>query len=314
MTVNGVDLLDVLAAVLAAGLLRAVPLVVAALGEAIGERAGLLNLGIEGMMLSGSFFGFWAAERSGSLTLGMAGGTLAGVALGLAFGVLTVRFGADQALTGIALTIFGTGLTGFLFRDVYAGRNVAADVNPLMVSVPVLRDLPLVGPAVFDQQVLFWLCWLLVPATAFLVFRTKYGLAVRACGETPFAADAAGVNVARTRMVAAVIAGGAAGLAGAFLCVADVRIFTVNMTVGQGFIALALAMVGRWNPWRIAMGAMLFGILRSLGDGAQILGLDIRTEFLGMVPYLGIMVALVILAGRTGLPSALGIPYRRGSR
>lgn len=314
MTINGVELTTFVAAMLSAGLLRAVPLVVAALGEAVAERAGLLNLGIEGMMLSGCFFGFWAAYRTGNLAVGMLAAVAAGTILALIFGVLTITCGVDQVLVGLAITIFSAGLTGFLFRDVFGGQNVAAEVDPIKISIPGLRAIPVIGKPLFEQQLLFYVCWAFVPIFAFLLARTRFGLNVRAVGENPFAADAAGVNVVQVRYLGIVIGGAMAGFAGGFLCVADVKIFSIGMTVGQGFIALAITMLGRWNPWRIAAGAILFGMLRSLGDGMQILGIDVRSEFLNMFPYLGIMLALVLLAGRTALPSALGVPYARGSR
>jgi ABC-type uncharacterized transport system permease subunit len=315
MTINGVHLTTFLAAMLAAGLLRAVPLAAAALGEAVAERAGLLNLGIEGMMLSGCFFGFWAAYRTNSLFWGMAGAMAAGLVLGLIFGLLTITCRVDQVLVGLSITIFGAGLTGFLFRDIFAGQNVAADVNPHQISIPWLRDIPIIGKPLFNEQLLFYVAWLLVPLFSFLLMKTRFGLNVRAVGENPFAADAGGVDVVRVRYVAIAIAGVMAGFAGGFLSVSDVKIFAVNMTVGQGFIALAIAMLGRWSPWRIMAGAILFGMLVSLGDGLQILGVNLgHVEFIGMAPYIGVMLALVFLAGRTALPAALGIPYARGSR
>ncbi len=315
MTINGVHLTTFLAAMLAAGLLRAVPLATAALGEAVAERAGLLNLGIEGMMLSGCFFGFWAAYRTDSLFYGMAGAMAAGLVLGLIFGVLAITCRVDQVLVGLAITIFGAGLTGFLFRDIFAGQNTAADVNPHQISIPWLRDIPVIGKPLFNEQLLFYVAWLLAPLFSFLLMRTRFGLNVRAVGENPFAADAGGVDVVRVRYVAIAIAGVMAGFAGGFLCVSDVKIFTINMTVGQGFIALAIAMLGQWRPWRIMAGAILFGMLVSLGDGLQILGVNLgHVEFIGMAPYIGVMLALVFLAGRTALPAALGIPYARGSR
>ncbi len=146
------------------------------------------------------------------------------------------------------------------------------------------------------------------------MYKTRFGLNVRAVGEAPFAADAAGVDVARVRLLAIALAGMTAGFAGAFLSVADLRIFTIGMTVGQGFIALAITMLGGWNPWRIAVGAILFGMLNALGDSLQIIGVDIRTEFIGMLPYIGIMLAMVLMARRTTLPAALGVPYWRGRR
>ena len=314
MTIGTIPLVAFLTAMLAAGLVAAVPLVLAALGEAVGERSGLLNLGIEGMMLGGCFFGFWAAYETGSMTIGMLAAIAAGLALALVFGVLTITCGVDQVLVGLAITIFAAGLTGFLFRDVFGGQNVSAGVDEIDVSIPLLRDIPIIGGPVFEQQLLVYVCWALVPLFAFLLLRTRFGLNVRAVGESPFAADAAGVDVVRTRYLAIAIGGMMAGFAGGFLCVADVKIFSIGMTVGQGFIALAITMLGRWNPYRIVVGAILFGMLRSLGDGLQILGVDVRTEFINMFPYVGIMIALVVLAGRTALPAALGVPYARGQR
>jgi simple sugar transport system permease protein len=238
----------------------------------------------------------------------------AGAVLGLLFAVLTVSLRVDQVIVGLAITIFGGGLTAFLYRDSFGGQNPSLGADLPRVGIPLLDRLPILGSALFDQQILFYIAYALVPAFAFLLARTRFGLEVRAVGEEPFAADAAGVNVPRTRYLAALIAGTMAGLAGAFLSVADLKIFQVGMTVGMGFIALALTMVGGWNPYRIAVAAMLFGLLRSLGNGLQILGLDVRSEFVTMLPYVGIMVALALLARRTALPAALGVPYARGRR
>lgn len=314
MNSSGIDLGVFASAMLAAGLLAGVPLILAALGEAVAEKSGLLNLGIEGMMLAGAFFGFLAAYATGSVIAGLAAGIAAGAVLGALFGVLTVGLQVDQVLVGLAITIFAGGLTAFLYRDIFGSQNPSASVQPMVVSIPVLRDIPIIGPALFDRQLIFYFAYALVPVFAFLLARTRFGLEVRATGETPFAADAAGVNVARVRYTAIVVGGAMAGFAGAFLSVADLKLFQVGMTVGMGFIALAITMVGGWNPWRILAAAVLFGMLRSLGNGLQILGIDVRTEFVTMLPYVGIMVALVLLAGRTALPSALGVPYARGRR
>jgi simple sugar transport system permease protein len=314
MTLGGVPVVAFLAAMLSAGLVAAVPLVLAALGEAVGERSGLLNLGIEGMMLSGAFFGFYAAYQTGGSLWGVLAGIVAGAVLGLLFAVLTISMRVDQVLVGLAITIFGAGMTAFLFRDLFGGQNPSLSVDMPRIAIPGLSQIPVLGPALFNQQAFFYIAYLLVPVFAFLLTRTRFGLQVRAVGEYPFAADAAGVDVTRTRYQAALIAGSMAGLAGAYLSVADLKIFQVGMTVGTGFIALALTMVGGWNPYRILLASVLFGLLRSLGNGLQILGIDIRTEFITMLPYIGIMVALALLAGRTSLPAALGIPYARGRR
>jgi simple sugar transport system permease protein len=314
MTLGGIPLAAFVTAMLSAALVAAVPLVLAALGEAVGEKSGLLNLGIEGMMLSGAFFGFYAAYETSSVLAGVLAGIAAGAILALLFAVLTISLRVDQVIVGLAITIFGGGLTAFLYRDIFGGQNPSLSVETPKIAIPLLARIPILGSALFNQQILFYLAFALVPVFAFLLSRTRFGLEVRAVGEQPFAADAAGVDVARTRYTAALIAGAMAGFAGAFLSVADLKIFQVGMTVGAGFIALALTMVGGWNPWRILVASVLFGQLRSLGNGLQILGIDVRTEFVTMLPYLGIMIALAALAGRTALPAALGIPYARGRR
>jgi ABC-type uncharacterized transport system permease subunit len=303
VTINGIDLVDFLTAMLATGLLRAVPLVLASLGDVFAQKSGLLNLGIEGMMLSGCFFGFYAAYHTENVTYGLLSGMAAGLAMALLFAFLTVSLRVDQVLVGLAITIFASGLTGYLFRDLFGGQNVSASVRPMTVRIPLL-----------DRQLLFYIAWLLVPVFAFLLTRTKFGLNVRAVGENPFAADAAGVDVIQVRYLAMALAGIMAGFAGAFLAVADLKIFTIGMTVGQGFIALAITMIGGWNPWKIAVAAILFGMLNALGDSLQIIGVGVRTEFIGMFPYIGIMIAMIVLARRTSVPAALGVPYARGQR
>lgn len=313
MTVNGVNLEDLLTVLLSTGLIAAVPLTLAALGESFVEQAGLLNLGLEGMMLIGAFFGYWAAETSDSIVLGLLAGIGSGLALGFGFAVLAVTLGVDQVLIGLAITMFGAGLTGFLFRDLYRQER-SLDVRAPRVSVPVLEQIPVIGPALFNQQVLVYLTWALVPILSWLLLRTRFGLEVRAVGENPFAADASGVDVAWVRYRAMLLGGALGGLAGAFLSVAELRFFNVGMTVGTGFIAIAIAMLGRWRPWRVLIGALAFGLLRSLQTGLPIAGVEVRTEFLQMIPYLGIIVALVFLAGRTALPSALAVPYERSRR
>ena len=314
MTIGGVPAIAFVTAILAAAFIAAVPLVIAALGEAVGEKAGLLNLGIEGMMLAGAFFGFQTAYQTGNAASGILAGLVTGLVLGLIFAILTISLRVDQVLVGLAITIFSGGMTAFLYRDIFGGQNPSLSLNTPRVPIPLLDRIPILGSSLFSQQLLFYLAIALVPLFAFVLARTRFGLNVRAVGENPFAADAAGVNVIRTRYFAALIAGSMAGLAGAFLSVADLKIFQVGMTVGAGFIALALTMVGGWNPWRILFASVLFGLLRSLSNGLQILGIDVRTEFVNMLPYIGIMVALALLAGRTSLPAALGVPYARGRR
>ncbi|GAB4461424.1 MAG: ABC transporter permease [Anaerolineae bacterium] len=301
-------------ALLSAGLIAAVPLLLAALGETFAERAGLLNLGLEGMLLSGAFAGFYVALTTQSMVAGLAAGTATGLLLGLLFGFLAISLRVDQVIIGLGITLVAEGATGFLFRDFYGQQFPTLTFSAAKVAVPWLSDLPILGPALFNQQPLVYLAWLLVAGCAFLLGRTRFGLEVRAAGESPLAADAAGVNVARTRYLAIMIGGVMAGLGGAFLSVGDLNFFVPGMTLGQGFIAIAIAMLGKWQPYRVFLGALLFGTLRSLSTGLQIIGVDLRPEFVLMLPYVGIIVALIVLAGRTQLPAALGLPYERGQR
>ena len=310
---NGIDVQELLTVLLQTGLLAAAPLTLAALGECFVEQAGLLNLGIEGIMLIGAFTAYWAADGSDSVLFGLAAGLLVGVGLGLLFAVLCVSLRADQVLVGLGITIAAGGLTGYLYRDMY-GRQQSLDVRVDRLGMPWLKDIPVVGPALFDQTILVYLSWALVPVAAFVLLQTRFGLAVRAVGENPFAADASGISVPAIRYAALLLGGAGAGLGGAFLSVVELRFFTPGMTVGIGFFALAITMVGGWRPYRILAGAVVFGLLRSLETGLPIAGVDVRTEFLQMVPYLGIVVALWILARRAALPAALGLSYERGAR
>jgi simple sugar transport system permease protein len=302
------------AALLSAGLIAAVPLLLAALGETVAERAGLLNLGLEGMLLSGAFTGFYVALNSHSMLAGLGAGVAIGLLLGLLFGLLTITLRVDQVVSGLGITLLAEGTTGFLFRDFYGQGFPTLSLTTARLALPFLSDLPILGPALFNQQWVVYLTWLLVIGFAFGLARTRFGLEIRAVGESPLAADAAGINVFKIRYLAIMIGGAMAGLGGAFLSVADLNFFVPGMTVGQGFIAIAIAMLGNWRPYRVFIGAVLFGLLRSLANGLQIIGVDLRPEFILMLPYLGIIVALVLLAGRTTLPAALGVPYERGQK
>ncbi|MDH3674789.1 MAG: ABC transporter permease [Anaerolineae bacterium] len=303
-----------LTVLLSSGLVAAIPLLLAALGETFAERAGLLNLGIEGMMLIGAFSGFLIALNSESLVLGLLAGLVVGMILGLIFGFLAISLQVNQIIVGLGITVFAGGFTGFLFRDIFGRRFPTLSVSAPKIAIPGLSEIPIIGPALFNQSLMIYLTWILVIVFAFILARTSFGLNMKAVGESPLAADTAGVSVYLTRYLAILVGGAMAGLGGAFLSVVDLNFFVPGMTVGQGFIAIAIAMLGKWRPYRVFIGAVLFGILRSLSNGLQVIGVDIRPEFLLMLPYVGIILALVVLAGRTTLPAALGIPYERGHK
>jgi general nucleoside transport system permease protein len=305
--------MTVVETLLMAAVLAAVPLMLAAIGEGIGQRAGLLNLGVEGVMLAGALAAFVAVESTGSFLLGLLAGTAAGGAIGLLFGVLAIRLTANQIVLGLGIALAGQGLTGFLFRERY-GLTQPLLERGMARPFDALDGIPLVGPMLFGQKWFVYVAWAGVVLIAALLRRTRAGLVLRAAGDAPFSVEAAGVDVGRVRVLAATAGQALGGLGGAALAVVEVGFFTPSLTVGIGFIAIALAMLGRQEPARIAVLALVFGLLRGLGTAIQLTDLDIRSEFLEMIPYVGVIVLVVALGRRSRLPAALGLAYHRGAR
>jgi simple sugar transport system permease protein len=299
---------------LGSGLRAAAPILLAALGDSYTQRAGVLNLGIEGMMLVGAFGGFHVALTTDSPTLGILTGIGLGTALGLLTAFLAVTLRVNQIVLGLGVTVFGAGLTAYLHRLLYGARFPTLRSGFAPWPIPGLAGLPVVGPAVFEQPGITYLALALVVVLGVVLRRTRFGLEVRAVGESPFAADAAGVDVFRVRYLAVTLAGAMAGLGGAFIAVVDLNFFVPGMTAGRGFMAIAIAMLGQFDPYRVFVGALLFGLLQSLSNGLQVAGLAVSPEFLLMLPYLGVIVALAILARHAVLPASLTVPYRRGGR
>lgn len=290
------------------------PLLLAALGETYTESSGVLNLGIEGIMLSGAFGGFVVALFTGSLLFGFVAGIFIGLALALITGFLTITLGVNQIVVGLGITILASGMTSFLFRILFGTRFPILPVVATKLRIPVLADIPYIGGAVFNQHLVVYLSLALIPVLHILLYRTSFGLKVRAVGEAPISADAGGVDVAWVRFACLLLGGALAGLGGAFLAIGDLSFFVSNMTLGRGFIAIAIVMLGKWNPYRVFLGALLFGVTQSLSSGLQVLGVNVRPEFILMLPYVMVIVALVVIARHTLLPSAFGLPYRRGEK
>ncbi len=288
------------------------PLLLAALGETYAESSGILNLGIEGMMLSGAFGGFVVALFTESILCGFIAGVLIGLVLALLTGFLTITLGVNQIAVGLGITIFGSGMTSFLFRILFGTRFPTLSVMATKMRIPLLTDIPYFGEAIFNQHLVVYIALVLIPTLHILLYRTHFGLKIRAVGENPVSADAAGINVARVRHICLLIGGLLSGLGGAFLAIGDLSFFVNNMTLGRGFIAIAIVMLGKWNPYWVLLGAILFGVTQSLSSGLQVLGVDVRPEFILMLPYVAVVIALVFIARNTFLPSALGVPYRRG--
>ena len=290
----------------AAAVRIATPLLLAALGETLAERGGILNLGIEGAMLAGALAGTLGASSGGGW-IGAGAGLVAGVAIAAIFAAVAIGARADQVISGTAVTLGATGLTGAVFRALSTTHPALLRSATFAVApIPLLDRIPIAGPALFEQPWPTYLCYVAIPASWWLLFRTRWGLQLRAAGEAPEAAQAAGVNVARVRVVATLLGGAFAGLGGATLVLAQVGSFAENMTAGRGFIAIAIVVLGRWDPVRVAIAALAFGALTALQFLLQGLGLDVPYQLFLMLPYVVTLFALGGAVGHTRSPAALG--------
>ena len=308
------NLETVLASILTAALLSSMPLMLAAVGESIGERAGVLNLGLEGVMLTGAFAAFMTAVETGSAVLGLGVSLLVGLAIGTGFGLGSTWGGGDQVVLGLGITLAGTGGTAFLMRERYGATQ------PLLVGGlgrpfdGSLDWLPVIGPALADQRWFVYLTWLVAASAHIFLTKTRWGLETRAAGDSPFGLLAAGGNVQRVRLRAAMIGGTLGGLGGGALSVVELGFFTPGVTSGLGFLAIAMAMLGRLSPGRVAIASVGFGVLTGLDTAMQLAGVDAPTEALHMAPYAGIVIALAVSGRGITLPAALGRPYHGESK
>ncbi len=288
------------------------PVLLAALGETYVERAGILNLGIEGMMVAGAFTSFAAALKWGSLLGGILAGAAVGLILGLVFGILTISLRANQIVVGLGLKIFAHSMSSFLHRVIFGNQfPILFDAGGTN-AIPALSKIPIIGQALFNQHWLVYLAFLLVPALHGLMYKTRFGLRVRAVGESPRAADASGVNVIRIRYGTILFGGLMASLGGAYLALGDLAFFVPDMNSGRGYIAIVVVMLGKWNPANVCWGGLLFGFALALTSALQVVGVGISPNFILMLPYLVVISALVLFARSTNFPSALSRPYIRG--
>lgn len=307
---------QMLIAILAAAISTGTPILFVALGEIIAERSGVQNLGLEGMMLVGAVTGFIAAATTLNLFLAILIAAAAAGLLALLHSYITITLKANQVVSGLALTIFGTGLSGYLGKP-YVG--VPAPVNFAKVPIPLLADIPVIGTIFFNHNVLVYFSYLLVFILWFFVYRTNPGLNLRATGENPGAADSLGVNVFRLRYLYTVFGGMMAGVGGAYLSLASAPSWVENMSGGRGWIAIALVIFAVWNPSRAILGAYLFGGVEAMGYRLQAVGLTVSPFILNMMPYLLTIAVLIIVTVNTrdthaGEPGALGKPYDREER
>lgn len=302
-----------LTTLLAGAITAAVPLLLAGLGEQMSEKAGVLNIGLEGMMLLGAYTGFCGAYFGDSIWLGFLTGALGGAFVALLMAVFCVRLGMNQIVIGIALTLLMDGLTALLHHFQFARARPSLE-QAASWPLPGLSDIPVLGSALFDRTPLVYLAILLVPLLAWLYRNSYVGLNLEAAGNKPGALDAAGVSVAATRTAAVLVTGALAGLGGAFMANVAAGLFVPFMTGGAGFIAIVLAMLARGRPLWVLLGALLFGLSLALTTALQVAGLNIPTDVVQMLPFAMVMLVLVIFGRHSLLPPALGLPYVRGDR
>ena len=298
---------DVLVGIILATLGAGTPLVFAALGELITEKSGVLNLGVEGMMLVGAVCGFAVAADTGSLWLGVVTAMTAGAFMALLFGVLTLTFQANQVAAGLALTIFGVGLSAYIGLE----YTSVALTGMQPVHIPLLSSIPLLGPTIFSLDPLMYLSFALLAAITYFLYRSKAGLLLRAIGESPRSAHSIGYPVIQIRYLAVLFGGGMAGLGGAYLALVYTPLWVEGMTAGRGWISLALVVFATWRPARVIFGAYLFGGVTILQFHVQGLGIDLPAQLLSSLPYIATIVVLVLISRdintiRLNAPASIG--------
>lgn len=304
------------AAFLSASVRMAAPLLIAALGLSISERAGLINIGVEGIMLMAAFGAYLGAKLSGSYWLGLAAGVCAAILTITIFAVTTIKYKAYQIIIGAALNIFCAGLSSFLYRRVFYGTGILdegiAAVTFPSVKIPLLSSIPFIGPMFFSHSIIVYFGFIMVGILWVLMRKTSLGLKIIAVGDHPHAADSLGISVTRVRYGAVFFSGAMIGVAGSFLSIAQAASFGENMTSGRGFIAMAVVILGKWNPVGVLLGAMLFGAASALQMLFQNAGVAVPRNIIMMLPYIATVAAvLAVSRKKVGAPRALGVPYEK---
>ena len=301
-------------ALLSGALLWSVPLVYGSLSGVIGERSAVINIAIEGQMLAAAFTAAVAGSVTGQWAVGVVAGALSGTLVGLVLALFTVTHRVNQIIVGVVLNVLVLGLTSFFYTQVLVPNAATLNTSPRMgsLAVPLLSDIPVIGPVLFDQAPLVYLMYVVVAGVWFALYHTRWGLRLRAVGEHPKAADTVGIKVERTRYVALLIGGACAGLGGAFYTTVVQSQFGQNMTAGAGFIALAAMIFGKWDPVRAALAALLFGFASNLQNVLSVIGSPVPSQFMLMVPYVVTLFAVAGLVGRSRPPAANGQPYVKG--
>ena len=300
--------------ILSNAVVLAVPIILGALGGVISERVGVVNIAIEGQLLTGAFVASVIGSVTDNLWLGVLAAAIASAVLSMALASLAIKYLVDQIIIGVLINLLVIGVTNFLYSQWLAndGQNVNYPGTFDVLSIPVLSEIPIIGQALFANRVTVYLCFILVPLVWFMLFRTKLGLRARAVGEHPLAADTVGINVARTRFWWVTAGGAIAGIGGAALSIGNVGAFGREMSGGLGFIALAVVILGRWQPFYVSAAALLFGFAIIMRVWANQVSPGIPTDFITMVPYVVTLIAVTGFAGKVRPPAASGEPYTKG--
>ena len=307
--------LSFLTELLSSGLRMTTPILYTSLGEVFSERAGITNIGLEGLMVMGAVSSFIGVSLTGSLLLGVLIAIACGVVVNALFAYCVIYRHSDQIVMGMALNILAAGFASFLYRAVFGISQTPEKVEGFQaIHIPVLSDIPVLGPVVFSQNILLYLALILVPLCSFVLFRTPFGLHLRSVGEYPKAADSMGIKVYQMRFLGCAIGGAFGGLGGAYLSIAYMNMYVDNLVSGRGYIALAAVIFGKWNPKGVLLATLLFGFTDALQMRLQAMSLGIPYQFMAMLPYLVTMVALVCFVGKSVGPAANTVNYVRGGK
>ena len=305
-------LITLVTAVLAATWRLATPLIYASIGEVFAERSGVLNIGLESIMLFGAFTAFTTAYFAHSFNIGLLAAVGVGILIGFLFAFFVVTIKANQIVVGAALNMIGMGMTGFLYRITFKSTVLGTEAFPT-IAIPYLSQIPVLGEILFKHNILVYATVLLAVLASFVLYHTAFGLAVRSMGEHPKAADTAGISVVAIRYACCMIGGALAALGGAYLTIAYTNQFVEQITSGRGFIALAVVVFGRWNPWGAFWASILFGVFFGLQLSMQaITNSFIPYQIWQALPYVATVVILVVLRGKSASPKMLGVPYEAG--
>ena len=306
------DLLSmaVLIGILTSGIRLATPYLYASIGEMFGQLSGVLNLGVDGIMLLGAFFGFYITYETGNPWLGLLAAIIIGALMGIAMAFISVTLKAEQGISGIGLYLFGLGVSDLLFEETLGSIRTVSGFQP--VHIPFLSDIPWIGELFFQHNIMVYGAFVLVPISWFVLNKTTWGLKIKSVGQNPAAADAMGVNVNAVRYTAETIGGILAGVAGASLSIALLNVFQQNLTFGMGFIAVALVYFGGWSPGGMLLGSMLFSLVNAFQLWIQVKGVPISPDFANMLPYILTILALIFAVRKVNQPTALSKPFQRG--